>query len=130
MTTSHQAGFVIPVLWSRSRNQTNSLCGMIIIFRGLILVQLLVHGICPIARYSKNEIMLTRCLCTDIWRKPKLLPRSIFPACGKVFLMRGSRTFCQRGSNFDNVFFLVDEGRKDPNTTINGPSSARQRNAI
>ena len=33
------------------------------------------------------------------------------------------------GSNFDNVFFN-DEGRKDPNTTISGPSSARQQNAI
>ena len=42
--------------------------------------------------------------------------------------MRGSRKFCQRGSNFDNV--LVDEGKEDPSTTINGPSSARQRNAI
>ena len=28
------------------------------------------------------------------------------------------------------VFVLVDEGREDPNTTISGPSSARQRNAI
>ena len=44
--------------------------------------------------------------------------------------MRGSRKFCQSGSNFDNVFFLVDEGREDPNTTISGPSLARQRNAI
>ena len=26
--------------------------------------------------------------------------------------------------------FLVDEWREDPNITINGPSSARQRNAI
>ena len=26
--------------------------------------------------------------------------------------------------------FLVDEGRKDPNTAISGPSSARQRNTI
>ena len=26
--------------------------------------------------------------------------------------------------------FLVDKGREDPNATINGPSSARQRNAI
>ena len=43
------------------------------------------------------------------------------------------------GSNFDVFFFvffflfslfLVDEGREDPNTTISGPSSARQRNAI
>ena len=32
---------------------------------------------------------------------------------------------------FDNVFFLlVDEGIEDPNTVINGPSSARQPNAI
>ena len=37
--------------------------------------------------------------------------------------MRGSRKFCQRGSNFDNVFFflsLVDERKRDPNTTISG----------
>ena len=51
--------------------------------------------------------------------------------------MRGSRKFCHRGSNFDKVFlpfsftfFLVDEGREDPSTTISGPSPARQRNAI
>ena len=34
------------------------------------------------------------------------------------------------GSDFDNVFFLVDEGRDDQNTTIIGPTSVRQRNAI
>ena len=28
------------------------------------------------------------------------------------------------------VFFLVDEGIEDPNTAINGPSSARQQNSI
>ena len=44
-------------------------------------------------------------------------------------LMRRSGKFCQRGSTFDNVF-LVDEGIEDPNTAINGPSSARQQNAI
>ena len=27
-------------------------------------------------------------------------------------------------------FSLVDEGREDPNTTLSGPSLARQRNAI
>ena len=43
--------------------------------------------------------------------------------------MRRSRKFNQRGSNFD-VFFLFDEGRKDPNTTISGPSMASQRNAV
>ena len=41
------------------------------------------------------------------------------------------RKFCQRGTNFDNiVLFFFDEGRKDPNTIISGPSTARQRNAI
>ena len=33
------------------------------------------------------------------------------------------------GSNLDNGI-LVDEGWEDPNTTLSGPSSARQRNAI
>ena len=34
-------------------------------------------------------------------------------------------------SDFDNVFvFLVDEVRDDPNTTISGPTLARQQNAI
>ena len=28
-------------------------------------------------------------------------------------VMRGSRKFCQRGSNFDRVFFKVYEGRED-----------------
>ena len=42
--------------------------------------------------------------------------------------MRGSRTFCQRGVNFDFAFLcVVDE---DPNTTKSRSSSARQRNAI
>ena len=50
--------------------------------------------------------------------------------------MRRSRKFCQRGSNFDNVFFfycfffLVDEVREDPNITISRPSLACQRNTI
>ena len=43
--------------------------------------------------------------------------------------MHISRKFGQRGSNFDNVF-SVDERREDPNTTISGPPSVRQRNAI
>ena len=33
--------------------------------------------------------------------------------------MRRSRKFCQKGSNFDNVFFfLVDEEREDSHTTF------------
>ena len=28
------------------------------------------------------------------------------------------------------IIFLVDNGREDQNTTVSGPSSARQRNAI
>ena len=42
--------------------------------------------------------------------------------------MRGSRKFLQRGSKFDNVFFLFDKGIEDPNTAINGQSSACQQN--
>ena len=66
----------------------------------------------------------------------------------KELFMRGSRKFCQRGSNLDKgrflVFFVifyyyyfffgggvfqVDGGRADPNTTKSGSLSARQRNA-
>ena len=47
--------------------------------------------------------------------------------CYLVYLMRGSRKFCQRRSNIDSVFFLLMRGKEDPNTTINGSSSARQR---
>ena len=43
--------------------------------------------------------------------------------------MRGSRKICQRGS-LTTFYFVVGEGREDPNTTISGPTSARQRNAI
>ena len=39
-------------------------------------------------------------------------------------ILHGSREFCQRGSDFDNVFFLVDEERDDSNTTISGPTNA------
>ena len=35
-----------------------------------------------------------------------------------------------RGGPTLTMFFLVDEGREDPNTTIRGPSLASQRNAI
>ena len=44
-------------------------------------------------------------------------------------IMRGSRKFCERGVQL-RLYFLVDEGRKDPNTTISGPSLARQQNVI
>ena len=33
-------------------------------------------------------------------------------------------------SRSDNIFYLVDEGSKVPNTTMSGPSSTRQRNAF
>ena len=47
--------------------------------------------------------------------------------------MRGTRKFCQRGPTLTFYFcflFFFDEGRKDSNTTISGPSTARQQNAI
>ena len=41
-------------------------------------------------------------------------------------------SFVRGGPNSITFFlvFLVDEGIENPNVTINGPSSARQRNAI
>ena len=46
--------------------------------------------------------------------------------------MRGSRKFCQNGSNSDVFFvcFFSDEGTEDQNTTKSGPLSAGQQNAI
>ena len=44
--------------------------------------------------------------------------------------MPGSSCFVRGGPNL-KTFFLVDGmGKEDPNTAINGPSSARQRNPI
>ena len=39
-------------------------------------------------------------------------------------------SFVRGGPDFFYYFFLVDERIEDPNTTINGPSSARHQNAI
>ena len=53
-----------------------------------------------------------------------------------ISIMCGSRKFCQKGSNSDQVFsdklmlFLVDEGREELNTTLSGPSLACQQKAI
>ena len=44
--------------------------------------------------------------------------------------IRGSRKYCQRGSNSDFGIFLADERREDQNTTKSWSSLARQRNAI
>ena len=63
-------------------------------------------------------------------KKPGLLSGLRLQILNKLNLhvMHGSRKFCQSGSNFGNVFFLVDEGWVDPNSTISisGPSLARQ----
>ena len=37
-------------------------------------------------------------------------------------------SFVRGGTTLTTVCFLVDEGMEDPNTTISGQSSARQRN--
>ena len=45
-----------------------------------------------------------------------------------LLYMRGSRKFFQRGSKFNNIFFIffsVHKEIEDPNTAINGPSSTR-----
>ena len=49
--------------------------------------------------------------------------------------MRGSRKFCQRGSNFDVCFFLLLEGREDPNKyhyerAIIDPPAKRHLNGV
>ena len=39
-------------------------------------------------------------------------------------------SYVRGGPTLTLTFFLLNEGREDQNTTIGGPSSARQRNAI
>ena len=39
-------------------------------------------------------------------------------------------SFFSEGGGGPTLTFLIDEGKEDPNTTISGPSSARQRNVI
>ena len=43
-----------------------------------------------------------------------------------------AESFVREGPTLKMFFFLilVDDGREDPNTTINRPSTARQRNTI
>ena len=56
---------------------------------------------------------------------------AIYKGCQMVSTCRfmcGSIKFSQRWSYFDYVFFY--NGKEDPNTTISGRSSTRQRNAI
>ena len=49
----------------------------------------------------------------------------------KWFTHARIKKFCQRGSNFNFLFFyFFDERRNDSNNTISGPSTGRQRNAI
>ena len=61
-----------------------------------------------------------------------------------IVIMQGTRlsycltcadpeSFVRWGPNLITFFggvFLADEGKEDPNVTMNGPSSAHQRNAI
>ena len=50
---------------------------------------------------------------------------SFFHVCSRencIDVMRGPRKFCP--------FFMFDEVRKDPNTTISRPSTTRQRKVI
>ena len=39
-------------------------------------------------------------------------------------------SFARVGPTLTTFFFLVDEGRDDPNTTIRGPTSARQQTPL
>ena len=53
-------------------------------------------------------------------RKASNQERQVFSCNGHAQIQK----VCEMGSNFD--FFLFDEGRMDPNTTISGPSMCRQ----
>ena len=56
-----------------------------------------------------------------------LITNAKISKCNARANMRGSRKFCQGGPF---CFFKLMRGAKDPNTTISGPSSDRQGNAI
>ena len=51
----------------------------------------------------------------------------------RMVFMHGPRKFCQRRSNFNNIIFLVDEGREDKRAAIGkwrfdgGPMMAQNR---
>ena len=47
-----------------------------------------------------------------------------------VLLSRADPEILSEGGPNFITFFLVDEGIHDPNITINGPSSAHQRNGV
>ena len=49
---------------------------------------------------------------------------SVGPACADP------EVFIRGGPTSTMIFILVDEGRKNPDTTISGSSKARQQNAI
>ena len=57
------------------------------------------------------------------------LPHDAMSYADPEFFVRGGQTLTT--FFFSSFFsFLVDQWWEDPNTTISGPSSARQRNAI
>ena len=65
-------------------------------------------------------------------RKRQILARQCDTGADPVLPCADPESFVRGGptlTKFDFHLFL-DEGREDPNTTINRPSSARQRNAI
>ena len=53
-------------------------------------------------------------------------PCLLFPCADPESFVRGGPTL----TGFFLFFFLVDEGREDPNTTISEPSSSCQQNGI
>ena len=74
-----------------------------------------------------NETVLlnTQNLCLKVWVRiySQFYAYSIDATClDPESYVRGGPTL--------TLFFLVDEGREDQNTTISGPSLARQQNAI
>ena len=68
---------------------------------------------------------------TDSILQPDFLVQRIIQSLYMVLgVMVPGRVSCSGTRADPDLFFLTDEGREDPNITINRPSSARQRNVI
>ena len=72
-----------------------------------------------------SGVRTTRCATVEIGQWERDMERCVMlltqsALINKSITCADPESFCQRGSNFDNIFFF-DVGREDPNTTISQP---------
>ena len=67
----------------------------------------------------------------SVQKPPSNVHADVYKGLIVLHACAGPESFVRGGPNLKTFFslFVVDERIEDPNTTINGPSSARQRNA-